>query len=175
MFNHNKQFRNTHKHICRHSPFQCFPPNAPSTYSSFWLLTRRLSLALLPFVLPAVERSISPRKCISLRELQTTRRMPTVCSPSTSHLSWKNRCILSPFLSLCFCLQKSFPCPGTATSPPPNPPTAPRRDARLRLFSLSSQSPSICRYLAILTPHGSPSAFFTEGRLLFSSFPHRQR
>lgn len=66
--------------------------------------------------------SISPRKCISLRELQTTRMIPTVCSPSTSHLSWKKRSILPSCLSLCSCQQKSVSSFGASTFPRPLPP-----------------------------------------------------
>lgn len=111
------------------------PPTPPFQLRVFLLMsphhirltTRRLSFALLPFVLPAVERSISPRKCISLRELQTTRRIPTVCSPSTSHLSWKNRCILSPLpRSLSVSLNKNL---SLAPGQPRSPPSAPTRNA----------------------------------------------
>lgn len=103
---------------CKHSPLQLLMSLHRINHFDF-----SLCASLLPFPLPAVERSISPRKCISLRELQTTRRMPTVCSPSTSHFSLRNRCILSSFFfSLRFCQPKSSSYPGATTPLPPAPP-----------------------------------------------------
>lgn len=146
-------------------------PAALSPYSSSRLLTWRLSPALLPFVLPAVVMSISPRKCISLRELQTTKRMPTVCSPSTSHFSWKNRFILSffplIFLSPRVPLSRNPPsCQrgGFHVLVPPGPRSPCKLQARTpaaasRLLAPSSQSPSMCRCLAILILPRLPSCF----------------
>lgn len=143
LLNSNKCWRKTLK-TCRHSSFYWMPPDR-----MHHLDFRLLCLAHLPYVLPATVRSISPRKCISLRELQTTKRMPTVCSPSTSHFSRKNRCILSP--SLCFSQQKSF----FNTGRPRSPPRYCNQKCTAFVFSVS-QSPSICRDVAILflyAPH----------------------
>lgn len=135
-----KHRRNTHTGKCVEPPHTPKAPHFPvlSPYSSSRLLTRRLSPALLPFVLPAVVMSISPRKCISLRELQTTKRMPTVCSPSTSHFSWKNRFIL-------FHLFSSLPVPVNRNLPfatgQPRPPPPPAAPARERTAFVSSVSP----------------------------------
>lgn len=89
-----------------------------------------------------MERSISPRKCISFRELHTTRRMPKVCSPSTSHFSWKNRCIplLDPFPRV-----KSRLTPRASTHPLHRP-TAPPGTAACFQFLPSLRSD-------ILTPN----------------------
>lgn len=145
-------------HFAMRNP-NCTPTHKetlPFSSSAFHFLLSSSLFAFWSFVLPAIERSISPRKCMSLRELQTTSRIPTVCSPSTSHFSWKNRCILYPCPSFPLCWQNSFSCPRATTVPPDSAPT---RDAP----ALSLQSPSICRNFAILTPHGSPPALLSEG------------
>lgn len=55
-------------------------------------------------ILPSPAKSIKPKKCRSLRELQTTKRMPTVCMPSISHSSLKNTNMVPT-------QHKSSPCP----------------------------------------------------------------
>lgn len=51
---------------------------------------KSMPLLYLWLILPLRAISIKPKKCRSLRELQTTSRMLTVCKPSISHSSVKN-------------------------------------------------------------------------------------
>lgn len=151
----------------KHTQTLHIPAAAALTIFNIWTSDfGLLCLALLPFVLPAVVRSISPRKCISLRELQTTNRIPTVCSPSTSHFSRKNRCILSPLFPLSVAAWRN--CSRVA-----------RRSTSLRPCSSSQVRTASVALVSLYVPgcgHPLPARLsarsLTEGLLLFSSFLH---
>lgn len=74
---------------------------------------------LMFIFLPAPAITIKPKKCISLRELQTTNRMPTVCKPSISHSSLKNTSMMPTHDKRFSCLHPRLP---TCHRPPRSKP-----------------------------------------------------
>lgn len=154
----------THKYIRRRFQQSVFFPLFPHPHLSFWL-TRRLS-CFQTISLTCHRNVDKPQKvhqfegaadhqedAHSLQPLHLPLVLEEQMHPFPPFLSLSTKIFLQPWGTAAF-LPNSFQ-PAVQ---------------RLRLFSLSSQSPSMCRCSAILTPHGSPPASFTEGRLLFSSF-----
>lgn len=60
-------------------------------------------------ILPSLAISINPKKCMSLRELQTTNSMLTVCKPSISHSSLKNTNMIPTHNKSSSCLHPMLP------------------------------------------------------------------